>query len=775
MTALWPHQSDAVAAATDRLRAGGRATVIMACGTGKTRVGSETAQRLGAARVLVAVPTLELLAQTVHAYRLEHGDQALGRIIAVCSDQTITRRHEIDLRAEHADVTTDSEQLHELCSGKGRRTVFSTYASLPTAVAGAHRDQGLPPWDLAVVDEAHRTVGDHGRAWAAIHDDDRIPARRRLYFTATPRVIAESGTSLQVASMDDETTFGAVVHQLLFADAIDLGYLADYRVVVSVVAEPEVRDLIRHHPYLTVGGRAIDSATVAAHVALLRAADQYGLRRVISFHNRVSRAGHFAATLSHTALAMGRNPDRLWATHLSAVHPPPRRRQVLDQLRGDDERLMVVANARVLAEGIDVPAVDGIVFADPRGSTIDAIQAVGRALRRGSQPGKTATILIPVLAAPGHDPDLLDSRSPYAAVWEVLRALRAHDSRAGAAFDQLHQRLRHRRPAESAPALPGWLRADGLPLPESFLTAITVATVDVDGTFEQQWLRNMAAAEAYYEQHGHLRVPQRWTTVDGLPLGAWINTQRVARSRGALPEHRIAALDVVGMVWDARDDQWATGYAAAERYAAEHGHLHPPAAYATPSGFRLGWWVTNLRMRASDLSPARAEALRHLDPDWNPPWDRHWQRGLINARRFRAEHGHLDVASSYRAPNGHRLGEWIHRQRRIQARLTPQQRAALTRLGMTWDQPPLRDQMWQRGIAAATAFHVDHGHLRVPRDYTTANGFRLGLWIENVRRRRDKVPAQRRAVLEQLGISPNTVARGHQESPDLAPTFLSQR
>lgn len=145
MTALWPHQSDAVAAATDRLRAGGRATVIMACGTGKTRVGSETAQRLGAARVLVAVPTLELLAQTVHAYRLEHGDQALGRIIAVCSDQTITRRHEIDLRAEHADVTTDSEQLHELCSGKGRRTVFSTYASLPTAVAGAHRDQACHP------------------------------------------------------------------------------------------------------------------------------------------------------------------------------------------------------------------------------------------------------------------------------------------------------------------------------------------------------------------------------------------------------------------------------------------------------------------------------------------------------------------------------------------------------------------------------------------------------------------------------------------------------
>jgi predicted helicase len=120
------------------------------------------------------VPTVDLLAQTVHAYREVYGDAALGPIVAVCSDQNVTRRHEIDLRAEHADVTTSPDELNQLTSGH-RCTVFTTYASL-TVIAEAHRGHGAAPWDLAVVDEAHRTAGEQGRPWSAIHDDRQIPA-----------------------------------------------------------------------------------------------------------------------------------------------------------------------------------------------------------------------------------------------------------------------------------------------------------------------------------------------------------------------------------------------------------------------------------------------------------------------------------------------------------------------------------------------------------------------------------------------------------------------
>ena len=773
---LWPHQHTAVTAVAKQIGQAGRATVVAACGTGKTRIAATVAQMLPVQRVLVVVPTLELLAQTVHAYRVAYPDGAWGRIVAVCSDETITRRHEIDLRAEHAEVIRDPAVLAALTSRRGRCTVATTYASLASVVADAHRNHGLPPFDLVVVDEAHRTAGEQGKAWAVVHDDGRIPAKRRLYLTATPRIItASSREQVQLASMDDEAAFGPVVYELPFAEAIDLGLLADYRVLVSAVAEPEVRDVLRQHPYLRVNGRQVDAATVAAHVALLRAADTYGIRRVISFHSRVSRAGHFAATLPRTASALGRDLQSVWATHLSATHRAAQRREVLDRLRSDQDHLTVVANARLLSEGIDIPAVDAVVFADPRGSTIDAIQAVGRALRRGDQPDKIATVILPVLADPGREPDLLDPRSPYAGVWEVLRALRAHDTRAAAALDELRRQRLDRRPGDPEPALPGWLHADGPPLPDQFVDAITVAAVDVDGVFEQQWQRGLAAASAYRQQFGHLRVLQRWVTAEGFPLGAWINTQRVAHARGRLPAHRVAALDELGMVWDARDEQWAVGYAAAEQYAAAHGHLHPIGTYVTEGGFRLGQWLTSLRRRGDALPQERQDALSRLDPLWNPPWPSDWHRCYLRAKAHYSEHGHVRLPQSYQTPEGYSLGKWLSEQRRRASKLNRSQRDALRRLGLPLDGPSYREQLWQEGIAAAEAFREAHGHLRVPRSFVTATGFKLGQWLERTRRRTSTgtVTPQRAADLERIGVVVAQRRDGDVVRQDLTPLFIA--
>jgi superfamily II DNA or RNA helicase len=751
---LWPHQRDAVDAVQVQMRGAGRATVVAACGTGKTRTAAAVAQQLPVQRILVVVPTLELLAQTIHAYRLAYPDPAWGRIIAVCSDKGITRRQEIDLRAEQAEVTTDPEVLVSLTAGPGRCTVFTTYASLATVVANAHAAHDLPPWGLAVVDEAHRTAGEHGRAWSAVHDDARVPARRRLYLTATPRVIiANPGVEARLASMDDESVFGPIVHQMPFARAIDLGLLADYRVLVSVVAEPQVRDLLSRHPCLEVNGRRVDASTVAAQIALLRAVDEYGLRRVVTFHSRVARAAHFAATLSHTAGLLNYRPDRLWATHLSAAHQPSRRREVLERLCSGHEHVTVVANARLLSEGIDMPAVDAVVFGDPRGSTIDAIQAVGRALRRGDQPDKTATIILPVLTSPGQDPDLLDVRSPYAGVWEVLRALRAHDQRAADALDDL-RRQRHRPdPGDRDVALPGWLRADGVALPERFVDAITIAAVDVTDVYEQQWARHIAAAADYRSRYGHLRVPQRWITPDRVPLGAWINTQRVNRSRGRLPGHRVAALDALGMVWDVRDDQWSTGYAAAAAYAEAHGHLHPLSEHVTSDGFRLGQWLRNQRRRAATLTPDRIELLHRIDPDWNPPWPGDWQRGILHARRHYADHGDLRIVQRFQAADGYPLGQWVYDQRKRFNRLTREQQEALKAVGVLPDMP-VRQRRWQEGLTAAADYVARHGHLCVPTGYVDDAGFRLGQWLRNVRRRhaRGEVAPGRWAQLVRLGM-----------------------
>ncbi|MFE4255367.1 DEAD/DEAH box helicase family protein [Streptomyces sp. NPDC056910] len=245
---LRPHHKDAVAAATHTLRQHPRASVIAACGTGKTLIAARTTARIALrGRVMVLLPTLDLLSQTIRSWRLAGRK---GTAIAVCS-----QRQALDHEPLAADVplTTGPAELAALVgpTSPGPVTVYATYASLPAVIA-AHRDHRLPSWDLVVVDEAHRTAGRLGKAWAAVHHDDQVPAARRLYLTATPRIWdpdnEQDDGQDTVASMDDETLFGPVAYRLTLSDAIDLGLLADYQILVPVVDNTDLRDWLATGP-----------------------------------------------------------------------------------------------------------------------------------------------------------------------------------------------------------------------------------------------------------------------------------------------------------------------------------------------------------------------------------------------------------------------------------------------------------------------------------------------------------------------------------------------
>jgi len=189
---LWPHQIAAVDAACAELAEGGqaRATEVAACGTGKTLIAAECSRRLApTGRVLVLVPTLDLLNQSAHAWALWLGRDA-GVMMTVCSDphsDADARAARAELDELHAPVSTDPQTIEQIAVGHGRVTVFATYASLPAVVA-AHADWGLPRWDVIVCDEAHRTAS--AQKWGSVHSDTALPAHRRLYMTATPRITA---------------------------------------------------------------------------------------------------------------------------------------------------------------------------------------------------------------------------------------------------------------------------------------------------------------------------------------------------------------------------------------------------------------------------------------------------------------------------------------------------------------------------------------------------------------------------------------------------------
>ncbi|MFF1716565.1 Helicase associated domain protein [Streptomyces sp. NPDC058268] len=739
---LRPHQEEAVTAAVRTLRTHPRTSVIAACGTGKTLIAARTTARIAPrGRVLVLLPTLDLLSQTIRSW---HAAGRKGPSVAVCS---------IRQAAEHQPLSTDvpmttaPAELRALTgeASAGPVTVYATYASL-NAIVTAHREHQLPAWELVVVDEAHRTAGRLGKAWAAIHHDDQVPAARRLYLTATPRIWdaghGQDAEQEAVASMDDQALFGPVAYRLTLSDAIDLGLLADYQILVPVVADEDLRDWLATGPRAGVDGLRLAGRQVAA----LRAIHDHQLRRVVTFHHRVADARAFATTLAATAATLPNElqPSGLWADWISGSHTPQVRRRLLLEFASHThpDAPAVLSNARVLGEGIDVPSIDAVVFADPKNSPVDTVQAVGRALRQDPGAGKKATLIVPVYLTPGENPDDLLGADAYTPLWRTVQALRAHD-------DRLEARLadpRTNRPTMPAEDPEAWLRFDRPTQAEEVALALSLRVLAPKSA---EWRRGLTAARRYHRTHHHLDTPQTYKDTTGYPLGRWLTWQRHLHTTNALDPFRIRALERLGIIWNPRQQAFDRGLSHAAAYTASNGHLAVPVD-ETHDGYPLGRWLSTQRTRAHQLTAERRAALDALDPWWNPPWPITWQRAYHTARLHPAD------ASL--------PGEWLHTQRAHADRLHSEQRSLLQQLGLDLPAPaahpagqelPPRERAFQRGLAAARIFREREEHLNVPQRHieeVQGEQVRLGQWLTNMRRRRASLSLQQRAALAEIGL-----------------------
>jgi predicted helicase len=446
-----PYQQEAIDNVVAGLEAGGRGQLIMACGTGKTLTALFIKEKLAASCTLVLVPSLALLGQTLCEWKANATEPFAW--CAVCSDTTVAEPDSADTAStSNSDlgvpVITDPAAITAfLCSTSGPRVVFATYQSSPKIVEALHHPN-TPVIDLVIADEAHRCTGRAASAFATVLDDTAIPAQRRLFMTATPRYFTDrvrnvaDSAGVDVVSMDDQDVFGPVLHRLSFAEAIRRELLTDYRVVVVCVDNAEYRQWVHDGRLVTRDGAKItDATTLAAQIGLAKAMRQYDLHRVITFHSRVSRARDFAASMSDVIdwLPEHERPDGdVWADYASGAMPAGQRHAKLQRLRNVPEAERgLLANARCLAEGVDVPALDGIAFIDPRSAEVDIIQAVGRAIRLA--PDKTiGTIVIPVFIDSLESADAaLDNDTAFKPVWDVIKALRAHDEDLGIRIDQL--------------------------------------------------------------------------------------------------------------------------------------------------------------------------------------------------------------------------------------------------------------------------------------------------------------------------------------------------
>jgi superfamily II DNA or RNA helicase len=762
---LWPHQRAAVAAAAAHLAVRPRCLVVMACGTGKTLVGAEVSRLVAAGgKVLVVVPTLELLAQTARVYAQRLGLGA-GLIGAACSEITATRDI-IEVRAglagTNASVSTAPGDIAAWFCVPGRVTVFTTYQSLGPVSAACARP-GVPVLDLVVIDEAHRAAGRTDRAWHLVNDDAAIPAARRLYMTATPRLM--SSDRYETASMDDEKIFGPQAYHLPFAEAIGNGLLADYRVAVVMVTDAETARLVTDGRMVSAGGPAVPAGMLAAQVALLKAAAQWDLRRIITYHSRVAGARRFAETLLNAAdlLPGSERPRLIRAGSVDGSMRLQPRREVLRHLEDPGGRTVIVSNSRVLSEGIDIPELDAVMFADPRDSGTDVIQAVGRALRRGSQESKIATIIIPIVLADGETPETALQGSRFEGVWRVVRALRAHDERLADWLDE--QRIRGtRREAGNDSGTgdtPDWLTVLGTPARPSFAAALRVRMI---GAATSRWLDGYAHAAAWHDQHRHLRIPHPYVAPDGYTLGWWIAGQRQNRKTGSLTRDQITRLDALEMDWEPSDSAWQDTLRRLAAWKNAHGHLAIPRSYRDADGFPLGQSAANLRQRhpaarqqqdahaRPPLSRDKVAALDALGFPWHTG-DYRWSQGLAAAQDYHAGHGHLEVPQSHVTPGGFRLGTWTgtQRRRRVKGTLNADQIAALDALGMRWGS----ETGWSQGLEAVRKFHAAYGHINIPQGHPLIRGMDAAAWIadKRSRHRHGNLPGRQAAILEDLGIT----------------------
>ena len=463
-----PHQKSAVEDVIRGFDQHDRGKLIMACGTGKTFTAMCIAEIMAGVggQILYLVPSISLFQQSMRAWAEQR--TVPHRYIGICSDTRAGRNDEdASLRELEIPVTTD---LAALGSALGEATsdamtvVFCTYQSL--GLVEQAQDGGAPLFDLVLCDEAHRTTGierpgDKTSPFALVHDAERIRASHRLYMTATPRLYTEgakskaSSHSVDVFSMDDAATYGPEFHRLPFSRAVAQNLLADYKVVVLAMSERHVDAALQAH--LTSGGGEINLTDAAKIVGCWQALQNpenrpqgdgsiRPLGRAIAFTNTIESSKRLAAHWGGlVAQAVGRLPAEEQATafrceteHVDGQHHALDRRARIEWLKGASEgACRILSNARCLSEGIDVPALDAVLFMSPRNSQVDIVQAVGRAMRKAE--GKTyGYIVLPVAVPAGVDPAAaLDDNERFAAVWGVLRALRSHDDRFDAEINQI--------------------------------------------------------------------------------------------------------------------------------------------------------------------------------------------------------------------------------------------------------------------------------------------------------------------------------------------------
>ena len=746
-----PHQDDAIKDILTTLEDEDRATALMACGTGKTLVALWVSEQMGCQNILVLLPSLTLVRQTLHEWLRETQWQHLS-YLCVCSDPTVASKELDSIKVNQSDldfaVTTDSNTVKHFLSQntKGIKILFSTYQSTHIVAEGMDNNYRF---DLGIFDEAHKTAVREGKKFGFALKDNNLRIKKRLFLTATPRHYNinkkdEEGDSVLVYSMDNPDVYGEVVHELSFAKAARQDIICNYKVIISVVtSKPVSKELLKRAEVLISGG-VVKAQQVANQIVFKEAIEKYNIKRIFSFHKSVSAAKSFTGKGSE---GIRTQLPEFNTFHVNGTMSTAMREGIMNEFKDSDSS--VISNARCLTEGVNLPAVDMVAFMSPKKSKVDIVQATGRAMRKDPHnPDKAlGYILVPLYLeiTTGESIEEAVAKADFGEVWNVLQALQEQDEVLADIIRQM-QEDKGRYGKYKGDGFGDKVEIIGVDISlDTLKEAITAVCIEQLGLI---WDKKYGELIKYKEQNGHCNVPRN-CVVNNLKLGIWVFKQRVDYRNRKLSNHRIKRLEDIGFVWDSIESYWEKMFDALKEYKKKHGDCNVSQRWVE-NDLKLGYWVNSQRTRYRDkiLSNDRIKRLEDEGFVWNPV-ESDWEEMFDALKEYKNMHGDCKIPKRW--AKNRQLGIWVSTQRTNyrDKKLSEDYIKRLEGIGFVWN--PFESD-WEEMFDALKEYKKKHGDCNVPARWLEDK--QLAAWACNQRTyyRNRKLSNDRIKLLEDEGF-----------------------
>jgi len=731
------YQVDAINSIVNCFKDHTRATAVMACATGKTLVALWVAETLQAKTILVLMPSLMLIKQTIDVWMAENKWYSY-KFMVICCDNTLLE-DDIQLETKDCcfDICTNQEQINRFATSEfdGVKIIFSTYTSSSV----------IPPtiqFDLSIFDEAHKTAHKDADCFGYALHDKNVHSKKRLFITATPRHyrLRKSQEKLEY-SMDNEKVYGPICYRLSFSDAIRLGIICDYKIIITLMDKSKLDDYNLDNKLIKHKNKQVSLKTAAHAISLLQVYNDTKITRSMTFHESINDAKLFTSLASYMFASKKNKPKCL---HINGTMNSFERTIIMNDF--EQTKHSTISNARCLSEGVDIPTVDLVAFMAPKRSTIDIIQAIGRVMRKA--PGKEyGYVFLPLYIDNQKDADQLTSNPEYSYVIDIINSLREYDPE----LQQTINDILFGRSNEQTNTQKKIAFINTNITQDDLIKSIKITVLD---NFIDTWEENFNRLKNFYEKHNHFNMPKEEPGVTK-PLAAWARAQRYHIRKNELSADHKAKLQSINFPMDPIGGRWNERFAKLHTYSSEE----LKQLYRVSRAMDLWLYKQKLNLANGILKGINAERLIKFLKDNDcrltvdkikNSYDRNVQLAL--------EYYQKNKSWKTLYKDDQRLYNWLHRNR-TNRNFTDEQLRILKELNApnaTDTRSRSNENKWEKKYHEAARFKRKYGTLIFP--YRTKHKYKeLHGWIIRQRglMKSGELPPHRLIKLKKLGLKIN--------------------